>query len=295
MYLVDQLDNRYDHVETRGAAAFGGRLDHRNPDGPRGLRFPTAPLRRLPLHVPRRRSEHLDIEHRGRSLGAHEPGGKQPATRARPRRTNRPYPSIPGRGWVVLTPTNSFSRKPSPASAEPRDSMPEAPLPLRRSPFPPLRSTRSCERSSKSPLIEREYVPTFTHTDDYPSISIEKVAEGETVVFRTESQGEGHVPWAVESKGKTFVIPTDTPARALEILGPYLRREPPMTASAGAPTERPRDRVEATADELRLGGTKRRYRAGAPRFWKMAPMSIPRTPTTTRHLSPWPLSTATQR
>ena len=31
MFLVDNLGNRYDHIETRGAAADGGRLSADNP------------------------------------------------------------------------------------------------------------------------------------------------------------------------------------------------------------------------------------------------------------------------
>lgn len=74
-------------------------------------------------------------------------------------------------------------------------------------------------------LEEREYVPRISHTDDYPSLQIELALENETVAFFTQSQGDRHVPWAVKIKGKTYVINSDAPARALAALDPYLKRD----------------------------------------------------------------------
>jgi hypothetical protein len=74
-------------------------------------------------------------------------------------------------------------------------------------------------------LEEREYVPRIMHTDDYPSISVELDLGNETVTFFTQSQGESHVPWALKIKQKTYVIDSDVPARALEALDPYLKRD----------------------------------------------------------------------
>jgi hypothetical protein len=78
---------------------------------------------------------------------------------------------------------------------------------------------------SEAPILRGKYAPRIEHTDDYPSISIRvRTREGE-FLFHSESQGAAHVPWAVEVKGTTYVIPSDAPARALAMLAPFL--EPP--------------------------------------------------------------------
>jgi ankyrin repeat protein len=86
-----------------------------------------------------------------------------------------------------------------------------------------------------SPLLRAPYVPHFEHTDDYPSLSIRLTGPRGTVRFFTESQGRGHVPWAVEVGGTTYVVPTDAPARALSVLQPFLPRRDRERDTEGAP------------------------------------------------------------
>lgn len=74
-------------------------------------------------------------------------------------------------------------------------------------------------------LKEGKYEPKIEHTDDYPAISFELKTGTDTVLIFTKSQGEGHVPWGVTFKGKTFVVDSDVPARALKELEPYLKRD----------------------------------------------------------------------
>jgi hypothetical protein len=69
------------------------------------------------------------------------------------------------------------------------------------------------------------YKPTFTHTDDYPSITIEVAGEWGRVTFFSSSQGERHTPWAVKSQGADFVLTSDSPQKALDVLEPYLQLE----------------------------------------------------------------------
>lgn len=85
------------------------------------------------------------------------------------------------------------------------------------------------KRLSQVHLVRGEYVPSIPRTDNYPSITIEIETSGvlvsrETITFFTQSQGKGHVPWGVTIQGVTYVVPSDIPARALEELDPYLRR-----------------------------------------------------------------------
>lgn len=70
-----------------------------------------------------------------------------------------------------------------------------------------------------------EYKPGIHHTDDYPNIRITVKAAAKTAIFRTESQGEFHAPWAIEQDGKTRVVEGDAPGRALKALRPHLARE----------------------------------------------------------------------
>ena len=76
-----------------------------------------------------------------------------------------------------------------------------------------------------TPLEVGEYRPLFSHTDDYPSISI--AVEGEAVDFRfySESQGSRHIPWRVVVGQDRYVTYADTAAEALDLLDPYLARE----------------------------------------------------------------------
>ena len=78
---------------------------------------------------------------------------------------------------------------------------------------------------AQSPTEYGYYEPRIEHTDDYPSISIQIELEGESLKFYTESQGEDHVPWALDWKGSTFVINSDQPAKALALLEPYLKKD----------------------------------------------------------------------
>jgi tetratricopeptide (TPR) repeat protein len=91
----------------------------------------------------------------------------------------------------------------------------------------------SLQMLAESRLEDRRYVPHFEHTDDYPSMAIEITLPGGTVRFFSESQGVDMIPWSVTVAEKTYVIPTDAPARALERLSPYLGRKGALTKPAG--------------------------------------------------------------
>ena len=75
-----------------------------------------------------------------------------------------------------------------------------------------------------SPLVRGEYQPRIDHLDDYPAISIAVKAGEQAVVFFTRSNGPGHAPWGFHVGCETYVIPSDTPNRALALLAPHLPR-----------------------------------------------------------------------
>lgn len=68
---------------------------------------------------------------------------------------------------------------------------------------------------SSVPLREGAYRPTFTHTDDEPSITVELAARGSTVRFHTRSQGAAAVPWQVSTGRRTYVSDSEAIAPAL--------------------------------------------------------------------------------
>jgi hypothetical protein len=75
------------------------------------------------------------------------------------------------------------------------------------------------------PLISGPYRPTYLHTDDYPSIKIAAETTRGQVAFFTQSQGARHTPWGVLVGDTPFVVAGDEPQQALDLLGPYLKRD----------------------------------------------------------------------
>lgn len=68
-----------------------------------------------------------------------------------------------------------------------------------------------------------DYQPNFQHTDDYPDITIRLVYGNEEIItFHTTSQGDQHIPWQVTFSNQSYVVNSGIPAKALEILMPYL-------------------------------------------------------------------------
>jgi hypothetical protein len=76
-----------------------------------------------------------------------------------------------------------------------------------------------------TPLEVGEYKPLFSHTDDFPSISIAVESSAGDLEFASSSQGSRHVPWRVVVGEDHYVTYADTPAQALDLLDPYLARE----------------------------------------------------------------------
>jgi hypothetical protein len=61
------------------------------------------------------------------------------------------------------------------------------------------------EALSQAPVQEGRYRPTFTHTDDYPTITVDLTVGDSVIRFRTTSQGAAHVPWSVSAGGRRYV------------------------------------------------------------------------------------------
>ena len=76
-----------------------------------------------------------------------------------------------------------------------------------------------------TPLEVGEYKRVFNHTDDFPAVAIGVEGGAADLAFASESQGSRHIPWRVVVGQNQYVTYADTPARALDLLDPYLARE----------------------------------------------------------------------
>lgn len=77
----------------------------------------------------------------------------------------------------------------------------------------------------KVTLVEREYQPRITHTDDYPSVAITVQTQRGELSIETRSQPHRSsekyrdaTPWAIHYSGRTFVVTADDLDRALDPL-----------------------------------------------------------------------------
>ena len=75
---------------------------------------------------------------------------------------------------------------------------------------------------AEAPLVAGPYDPRYGHTDDYPWFFMAiGTTRDDVVVFFSESQGPGGAPWAIQIEGTQYVVPSDAPARAFDLLRPY--------------------------------------------------------------------------
>lgn len=76
-----------------------------------------------------------------------------------------------------------------------------------------------------TPLELGEYRPVFSHTDDFPSVTIALGSRAGALAFASTSQDSRHIPWRAMVDEDHYVTYADTPAQALELLDPYLARD----------------------------------------------------------------------
>jgi ankyrin repeat protein len=79
---------------------------------------------------------------------------------------------------------------------------------------------------SESPLLERPYQEAAIAAGDYPATTLDLRTEKDEVFFFSRPAGDRHSPWRVEASGRAYLVPDDSPLRALEILDPFLGRDP---------------------------------------------------------------------
>ncbi len=224
MYLVDNLGNRYDHIETRGAAREGGHLDQHNPVLEGLFVFP-SPQPEAQVFTFHDRDQGLSISGITLSADARTDPLTSVSVLGHITRSDTIHLEF---GWTGLGSEAKeqymLTRAGDAFRAEGiRDGFSEIAIPRADIDLDTVDTFLALLMDS--PLLPREYVPSITRTDDYPAITIELGSGSEKVTFFTRSQGIRHVPWGAEATGTTYVIPDGTPARALEILDPFLGRD----------------------------------------------------------------------
>ena len=227
MYLVDNLGNRYDHIETRGAAADGGRLSVDNPILRGVFVFPPPRLGATAFTF-RDDDQNLTINgitstDRARSDRALSASVLGRVMQTEAIEIDYSWTDASGRfqeGYSLRAAEGGFEANGVGDAAKP------IALPSSLIPSPDIEAF--LVTLAEAPVLDREYVPNVTHADDRPLITLTLSLSSMTrdrIVFFSQSPGVGHVPWGVDSGGKVYVVPDDTPARALQMLDPFLGRD----------------------------------------------------------------------
>ncbi len=221
MYLLDDLGKRYDHVATRGAARDGGRLDsdHQALHGVFVFPPPQTSAKAFTFHDDDQRAS-------------------IPGITLSPESRTDPAASTALLSRLMQSNTLQVDARFSGASEETHEQ-----YRLRRTHagfrlssgadeivIPPPLMELFLRTLSESPLLERQYEPAAVVAGNYPAITLDLRTETEDVIFFSRPQGDRHVPWRVESGGRVYVVPDDSPLRGLEILDPFLGRDPESRA-----------------------------------------------------------------
>lgn len=224
MYLVDNLGNRYDHIDTRGAAAEGGQLSHDHEVLHGVFVFPPPRLGAREFSF-RDDDQHIVISGISSADASRSDRARSAAILGRVMQAESilidySWTGLEGQfqeGYLLRPTEGGFM-----AEAVRVDG---APVPDSAMLVPTSEVESFLVALAEAPVLLRDYVPRVLRPDDYPSITVELRMSRERIVFFTRSQGVGHAPWGVESGGEVYVIPDDTPARALQRLDPFLGRD----------------------------------------------------------------------
>jgi ankyrin repeat protein len=225
MYLLDSEGRRYDHTDTRDAARDGGRLTSDSPMLRGVFSFP-APSSGTSSFTFRDDDQKIAID--GISLSpelSSDAATNAPllATIARSETIRIDYGWGESRERYLLRRTESGYRAETDGEASALATIPGAPLPASviETFFETLRT---------APLLSREYEPNPAYAEDYPAIALELRSGNDSVFFFSRPQGDRHVPWLAQAGSSKYVVPDDSPLRALEVLEPFFGLDPQSRA-----------------------------------------------------------------
>ena len=221
MYLRDELGKRYDHVATRGAARDGGRLDGDHQALHGVFVFP-------PPQTSAKAFTFQDDDQKA----------SIPGITLSPESRTEPAASAALLGRLMDANTLRIDARLSGASGETQE---QYLLQRTHSGFrlsgvadeivvPPPIMELFLRTLSESPLLERQYEPAAVAAGDYPATTLDLRTATEEGILFSRPEGDRHLPWRAESGGRVYVVPDDSPLRGLEILDPFLGRDPESRA-----------------------------------------------------------------
>lgn len=210
MYLVDDLGNRYDHVETRGAARNDTRLDSQTR---------VTGVFVFPAPSPDATSFTFKDDEHGVEVGPIRLDPDSRSTRGASRELLARV--LEGSSLTIVDSRFSLDSGYT-VSYDVERTAGGFRLKRDNSEIPDEAVARLLETLSTAPVVHRDYLPMFASTDNYQFVSIRVKSSTGTVTFGSSSQGPGMVPWVVGLDDRLWVIPDDTPARALKHVERYL-------------------------------------------------------------------------
>jgi ankyrin repeat protein len=225
MYVLDDLGNRYDHVATGGAARDGGRLDaeHRVLRGVFVFPFPNEEAKSFTFRDDDQKASIADIvlSRENRTDPASSAALRERLMRSQSLRIDAGQSGSGDEAheqYLLRRIGQGFRLEKDSETAHPELVIP-----------PPVME-HFFQSLSDSPLLARSYPPVSSVVNDYPAITLYMRTDKEEVIFFSRPEGARDTPWRVESKGKVYFVPDDTPLRSLAILDPFLDRDPESRA-----------------------------------------------------------------
>lgn len=225
MYLLDDLGKRYDSIDTRGAARRGGRLDSEHPVLRGVFVFPPPgkDTRSFTFRDDDQNAslQNLTLSPESRTDAATSSTILERVTQAETLRIDARLSGAKeaSEQYFLRRTPNGFHLE-----SDSRDpTHPDLVIP------PPVMEL-FFQSLSESPLLERAYKPKPAVINDYPAITLDLRTEKEGVVFFSRPEGDRFAPWRAETGGKVYLVPDDSPLRSLEILDPFLERDPKSRA-----------------------------------------------------------------
>jgi ankyrin repeat protein len=208
MYVVDAKARRLDHVTTTEAARLGGLLSRDKPVLRGDFVFrPTAVDPPFTFHDGDNNVAiegiRLDASRKGDTEG--RGNARLRARLAELRKADEVVVDLSWGGLGKPWAKGSVLRRAGPGSSGP-GAVPAATM------------DAFLERLASAPLVEGPYFPRYEHTDDFPGAAIRFGSGDDALVVFSESQGAERIPWALQFEGRRYVIPSDAPARALDIV-----------------------------------------------------------------------------
>jgi hypothetical protein len=228
MYVVDGAGRRLDHVTTTEAAKVGGILAPDTPTLRGDFVFPPGTVE--PPFTFHDADNNVAIE--GIRLEATRRGDSEgrgnPALRARLGQLRKADEIVIDQSWGGLGKGshNRYVLRRAGGGATAGASVPAATM------------DAFLARLAGAPLVEGLYMPRHEHTDDFPRLAITFGTGDDQLVVFSESQGADRYPWALQFEGRRYVLPSDAPARALDLVKAHLAAAE-VKVAPGRPDEPP--------------------------------------------------------